>query len=253
MPENQQMPAWVIPAVQAATSLTNSMLSGRANRKTIKANKEMAKYAYAKDLEMWERTNTYNAPEAQMARLQAAGLNPNMVYGQTQAVGNTSSPAPRFNPPDQTRTYRPVETAPALSSYYDTQLRKAQIDNVNAATKNTLQRTINDNLKSIILGADGKFKSATLGDRQDKVFWERANENMKHSLMMGQTDLQSLEMQNRRQDLEIKSLIEKGKGIQNLSAEEKLRYQRMINKMLERGVTTQDNVILRVLLQNLKQ
>lgn len=33
-------------------------------------------------LEMWNKANEYNLPSAQMVRLQEAGLNPNLVYGQ---------------------------------------------------------------------------------------------------------------------------------------------------------------------------
>lgn len=37
--------------------------------KTIKAQRELAQYAYTKDLEMWNRANEYNSPIAQMERL----------------------------------------------------------------------------------------------------------------------------------------------------------------------------------------
>jgi hypothetical protein len=47
----------------------------------------------ALNLEMWNRNNAYNTPEAQMARLKAAGLNPNMLYNNGSAsTGNSSSP-----------------------------------------------------------------------------------------------------------------------------------------------------------------
>lgn len=42
---------------------------------------------YQMNLEQWERQNEYDSPQAQMARLQAAGLNPDLIYGQ---MGNGS-------------------------------------------------------------------------------------------------------------------------------------------------------------------
>ncbi|WP_445723432.1 hypothetical protein [Flavobacterium sp.] len=50
-------------------------------------NKELAQYTFDKNLEMWKMQNKYNAPSSQMQRLQEAGLNPHLMYGQG-TVGN---------------------------------------------------------------------------------------------------------------------------------------------------------------------
>lgn len=113
-----------------------STIQGRKNTKdTIAANKELAEYAYARDLEMWERQNAYNSPQAQMERLKAAGLNPNLVYG-TGAVANNSGPTPKYNTPNVDYTSRPpvVDMPAILSAFNDFQLKQAQIDNVKAST-----------------------------------------------------------------------------------------------------------------------
>lgn len=44
-------------------------------------------------LEDWNRENAYNSPAAQMQRFQAAGLNPNLIYGQSNTGGSLSSPS----------------------------------------------------------------------------------------------------------------------------------------------------------------
>lgn len=44
-------------------------------------------------LEDWHRENVYNSPAAQMQRFQAAGLNPNLIYGQSNTGGSLSSPS----------------------------------------------------------------------------------------------------------------------------------------------------------------
>lgn len=56
-------------------------------------------YAFNQNLKMWNMQNAYNDPSAQMARLKAAGLNPNLVYGGGNVTGNTSGNAPQYDTP----------------------------------------------------------------------------------------------------------------------------------------------------------
>ena len=44
------------------------------------------------NIEQWNRENQYNSPTAQMQRLSAAGLNPNLVYGNGATTLSASSP-----------------------------------------------------------------------------------------------------------------------------------------------------------------
>lgn len=44
-------------------------------------------------LEDWNRENAYNSPAAQMERYKAAGLNPNLIYGQSNTAGSMASPS----------------------------------------------------------------------------------------------------------------------------------------------------------------
>lgn len=60
-------------------------------------NEKAANKAFARNLSMWNLQNSYNDPSAQMERLQAAGLNPNLVYGGGNVTGNTSGSAPEYN------------------------------------------------------------------------------------------------------------------------------------------------------------
>ena len=67
---------------------------------TNRANERMQQEQNKWNLEQWERNNEYNSPAAQMQRLKAAGINPDVMYGQNAggAVGNSSSPAQGTNP-----------------------------------------------------------------------------------------------------------------------------------------------------------
>lgn len=60
------------------------------NRLAHKSNKKLAQHSFNKNVEMWKMQNAYNAPKAQMQRLQEAGLNPNLMYGKG-TVGNAQT------------------------------------------------------------------------------------------------------------------------------------------------------------------
>lgn len=120
--------------------LIQSAMESRTQKRnvdmTIEANRNMAQYAYNKDLEMWNRANEYNSPEKQMERLSSAGLNPNLVYGHG-AVGNTSSALPKYNAPTQQFNYRPpVDLTNTLAMFQDFQVKQAQIDNLKEQGRN---------------------------------------------------------------------------------------------------------------------
>ncbi|AXH73594.1 MAG: DNA pilot protein [Microviridae sp.] len=78
----------------------SSLIDNFINRKGTK-NQNAADRQFQE--EMWNKTNAYNSPEQQMARLKAAGLNPNLVYGNgatTTAQNITpmaSKPLPAMN------------------------------------------------------------------------------------------------------------------------------------------------------------
>lgn len=68
--------------LDAASSIGQSLISGIMGNYY---NKKAAKKAYKYALDMWNKTNEYNKPINQVARLREAGLNPQL------ALGNISS------------------------------------------------------------------------------------------------------------------------------------------------------------------
>lgn len=56
-----------------------------------KKDEKAAREANALAMYSWDLANQYNSPKEQMARLKAAGLNPNLVYGSGNVTGNTTS------------------------------------------------------------------------------------------------------------------------------------------------------------------
>lgn len=77
--------------IGATSSLVNSFVSNAQSKKLMQK-----QFHYQK--KMWEMENEYNKPVNQMARLQEAGLNPNLVYGSGAtalggSMGSVSQPS----------------------------------------------------------------------------------------------------------------------------------------------------------------
>lgn len=135
----------------------SSAMNNKAVKDTNKANMEIAKYqaqwqqqenekAYQRSLNMWNLQNEYNSPTQQMARIRAAGLNPNLVYGNGVA-GNSSGSAPqyepaKFNAPTM-QAYRGwnLGISDAISQFLAYRTAKAQVDNMEAQNSLIRQQT----------------------------------------------------------------------------------------------------------------
>lgn len=79
-------------AANIGTGIIDNLFSKRNVKIQTEANKELADYAYGKDLEMWHLQNLYNSPKSQMQRFQEAGLNPNLIYGKGTSGNAVSMP-----------------------------------------------------------------------------------------------------------------------------------------------------------------
>lgn len=97
------MPFPVAAAVAAGASLLGAggqmAATGKMNKKTRQWNEAMYHTQRADALKDWNLQNEYNSPAAQMERFRAAGLNPNLIYGQSnEAGGIRSSEKGSWNP-----------------------------------------------------------------------------------------------------------------------------------------------------------
>lgn len=115
-------------------SVVGSLLGIGATKAAGKDQLKLAQYQYDKAVEMWNRQNEYNAPKAQMARLAEAGLNPNLVYGSGNVVGNTSAQAPTYSPPDMSHFI--PDYRGAFQATFDSMQRMATIKNLDSQNDN---------------------------------------------------------------------------------------------------------------------
>lgn len=132
------LPALAIPALisagsQVAGTATNAILQGSANKKARKFALEMYNRQRNDALTDWARENAYNSPAAQMKRLEDAGLNPNLVYGNgAVATGGDirSANAPHWSPEAPQVDLSGIGTE--LGRYHQIRLQDAQVNNLEA-------------------------------------------------------------------------------------------------------------------------
>lgn len=126
-------------------SAINAASTARQNRLQREWNEKMYGIQRADSLADWNMQNEYNSPTAQMARLKAAGLNPNLVYGHgadTQAGPTRGTDVKSWNPQvPQMDLAGAVNTG--IGAYQDMRLRDAQINNLKANNTILLEEAMN--------------------------------------------------------------------------------------------------------------
>ncbi|QCQ85144.1 DNA pilot protein [Blackfly microvirus SF02] len=210
--------ASIIPGVGQVIS--QNMANKQATQqqdKTIAANKGLAEYQYGKDLEMWNRSNAYNAPTAQMQRLQDAGLNPNLVYG-NGATATSSATLPKYQAPT-VKYDAPMAVDPAaaigsmqgglsvLDRYQDYKMKSAQTDNLLEQKKAIQQGVVNAELQERLMYEDLPYRTSRAS--REGLNWRRDNALSESSIAAGlvknqltqdlapyQTDLAKLKVQH---------------------------------------------------------
>lgn len=107
--------------------LINAGLQGAQNRRNRKFTREMYWRQREDALSDWNMQNVYDSPMEQMKRLKAAGLNPNLVYGQG-AVGNSSSSVRGSSSSGGQGQASSIDASAPLMGYADLTMKNAQID-----------------------------------------------------------------------------------------------------------------------------
>lgn len=99
---------------------------------------------------MWNMANDYNSPANQMARFSQAGLNPNLIYGQSNTTSPVSSASFNSKPFDQAHQGQFDNTIAPLgdlggsafvNAYNQSQINAAQVANIQAQTAKTAADT----------------------------------------------------------------------------------------------------------------
>lgn len=183
------MPLPVIGAGVAALgsavigSGANAIMTGKMNRKSRDFSREMYARQRADSLADWAMQNEYNSPEAQMARLKAAGLNPNMVYGSGSAANTAGAPheasamSPKMDAPQ-------IDTAALQQGLFagiDMEIKRQQLANLktqsNVMNADVLKKTA-DIGRTQVLTDRGRYDLDLASQLRENVI-ETASANLK--------------------------------------------------------------------------
>lgn len=214
------MAPWLLSAIPAALgglanffgSKTQADASNVANERTIAANRELANFQFSKDLEMWNLGNKYNSPEAQMERLKAAGLNPNLVYGSGSAAGMAAGQLPKYNAPTvRYETQVPqADFASMIGQYQDMQVKQAQVDNLRAQ-RAVIEQSELGKMFANQLNIQTRDDLVKKRQGEAELTWDKsflADQAFSQRLEMFPYQLQYAQGRNRAQDAQINKILQ---------------------------------------------
>lgn len=125
------------------------------NQKNRDFNERMMDKSNQWNLDQWNRENQYNLPANQIKRMQAAGLNPDLMYS-----GVGSMPSASSMPSSSASSSGGVSPVAAASLNLDNSMKAAQVDLLKAQAKKTESETEGQTYTNSILESDAKFRDA---------------------------------------------------------------------------------------------
>lgn len=136
-----------------ATSIINNKYEDQRAREQRDWSEAQTEKQYQHDLDMWNMTNEYNAPGAQLQRMRDAGLNP--LYQGLDGSSASSISAPQ--PLGYERASNPTGIANPVEAFLSGSLDRAKIDNLNSDTakKNNENITETERRQNIVKEREG--------------------------------------------------------------------------------------------------
>lgn len=131
------------------------------------------------NIDFWNMNNSYNSPQAQMARLQEAGLNPNLVYGNGATATSSSAP----NVPNA-MAYKPsapqFDLPQIFDQYFDIKSKQQNLDNMKKMGDNLVLDGLIKGAQATRFQTENSFLNEYLGERNKTAGYNTnsAYENM---------------------------------------------------------------------------
>lgn len=235
----------------AVSTVGNYAASVAANKRQWKYQQRAMEKQQQYNKDLWDYQNAYNTPQQQMARYQAAGLNPHLIYGSgAQASGNAGPIAPTEVPSQKAATlavpdiYREKLVTRQMDAQYAATLQNIENQRVNAslqATKASLEnlRLMREENRSKNYEELNQAEKRTLQAIADRTEWMGVSEREKAALM-DQLHI----FRNQANPLQVEKL--KGE-IKSQELENAFKQNR--NQLAELGIYSSDNALLRILVQ----
>lgn len=232
----------IIAAVVAVVGMiVNSSQQKKGAERQQQANMDLAKFQADANQKYLDKQNEYNTPEKQMSRFQAAGLNPNLIYGQG-TPGNQTQPLsyPDIKPADFQRAA--PNTTEAVQLYNQTRLANSQVNAQNAQTRQKHAQTELNKLQARVLEknpllddagfkatidnlkASAELKGEQVGGQKISNFQQAGIGPATLVKIYRETELLEQRFQLGQQDAKIKAEIVKGKEFQNAILEVQKKF-----------------------------
>lgn len=165
------MPFPLIPLIGAGVS---AVASWAANRNANRKNRRFATTMYERqrddNRQNWRDQNEYNNPTNQRKRMEAAGLNPALMYGSQASSGNAQSVQGAGS---GNVNHKPLVEGSLAQGFFDTQVKNAQSNNLevqNTVLKNEAilksAQTVSEIAKAKKYGIDTDSSKFDLGLKQ---------------------------------------------------------------------------------------
>ena len=182
----------------AGTALSQFGADSRAEQ-SFQRQKELMALQNQYAVQNWSRENRYNTPEEQRKRLEAAGLNPDLMYG-SGGVGNQAgsidAPGAPASPMAQTFDYSKSVNDAVQAAVGIAQAKKAGSETIAQTIENDyLQKTLNDRVEQVSL------QNKWTKEQTKKTTEEISNLQQQYNLLVGQINSLSTDRQIRDKEL----------------------------------------------------
>lgn len=206
---------WAGLVTGGLSAIGNAITGGASARKQYQYQSKLMDKQNNFALSMYNMDNRYNSPVMQRARLEEAGLNPNLMYG-NGGIPNTSSGAPvsASGQAPQVDYGKPSEVMSNVMQYA---LVNAQTDKMNEETRLAAERAESEAISRELMLANARLAmSRSLGQDIDNRFAEDRhwleNEALEYNNSLKKLDLQSYQY---RLDLEARRVANDNMRVKN--------------------------------------
>ena len=185
---------WAGLVIGGLSAIGNAITGGASARKQYQYQSKLMDKQNNFALSMYNMDNRYNSPVMQRARLEEAGLNPNLMYG-NGGIQNTSSGAPG-SASGQSPHVDYGKPSDAISNVMQYALVNAQADKLNQESQLLAERAESEATSRELMKANARLAaSRSLGQDIDNRFAEDRrwleNEALEYSNSLKKMDLQS--------------------------------------------------------------
>ena len=185
---------WAGLVTGGLSAIGNAITGGASARKQYQYQSKLMDKQNNFALSMYNMDNRYNSPVMQRARLEEAGLNPNLMYG-NGGIQNTSSGAPG-SASGQAPHVDYGKPSDAISNVMQYALVNAQADKLNQESQLLAERAESEATSRELMKANARLAaSRSLGQDIDNRFAEDRrwleNEALEYSNSLKKMDLQS--------------------------------------------------------------